>query len=438
MASRLFQPTSIEKAPEPALRGDPIAGERYWSREFMEQEWQQMWTRVWHIGGRESQLLTPNSFITHEIGRESILMVRQGDGTIKAFFNVCLHRGNRLVPAETGKAPRFVCAYHSWAWRTDGSLAAARQREDFPQGDPCARMRLREIPCDTWGGFVWFNMDAACASLREYLHPIAEQIDPYQPEKWVRVLHLTAEVPCNWKVIHDNFNESYHLPTLHRELNTFIEDSYLETQFDMYESGHNRMLMKAGLPARSSGDAAELRSPLTEILSAWDLDPATFNRSARDARLALQRQKRQLAKARGCWQYEYLTDDQLTDYFHYTLFPNTSLTMGADGFQVLRPQPHPTDPERCIFDHWFLVPQLEGASTAQTPVGPRPVSEAAHEVFKHGEQSLGFVADQDLSIAVGQQMGLRSRAFEDAYLSGQESRIRRYHEVLNDYIAGRR
>ena len=438
MASSPLRPTSLEKVPEPTLRGDPIPGERYWSREFMEQEWRHMWTRVWHIGGRESQLPTPDSFITHELGRESILMVRQADGRIKAFFNVCMHRGNRLVSAASGKMSRFVCSYHSWAWRGDGTLAGARQREDFPQGDPCTHLHLREIACDTWGGFVWFNMDPSCAPLREFLHPIPEQIDAYQPEKWVRVMHLTAEVACNWKVIHDNFNESYHLPTLHRELNTFIEDSYLETQFDMYPAGHNRMLMKAGLPARSSGNIEELRSPLPEMLLAWHLHPNEFRGNARGARAALQQQKRKLGKERGCWQFEHLNDEQLTDYFHYTLFPNTSLTMGVEGFQVLRPQPHPTDPERCIFDHWYLVPKIEGADTAETPVGLRPVAEAQHEVFKHGEQSLGFVADQDLSIAVGQQCGLRSQAFADPYLSGQETRIRRYHEVLNDYIAGRR
>ena len=90
------------------------------------------------------------------------------------------------------------------------------------------------------------------------------------------------------------------------------------------------------------------------------------------------------------------------------------------------------------FDHWFFVRAENGQTEAETPVGVRPVASAGHEVFKHGEKSIGFVADQDLSVAVAQQRGLNSRGYSDSYLAGQEARVRRYHEVINDYIAGRR
>ncbi|MET0988843.1 MAG: SRPBCC family protein [Steroidobacteraceae bacterium] len=108
--------------------------------------------------------------------------------------------------------------------------------------------------------------------MRELLHPIAEHVDPYQPEKWVHVLHFTAEVVCHWKVIHDNFNEPCHLTTLHRELNTFIEDSYLDTQFDLYESGHNRMLMKTGLLAHSSGNVNQASQPAAGFVFALECE----------------------------------------------------------------------------------------------------------------------------------------------------------------------
>lgn len=430
--------TPRDKAPEIPLRGDPIGGERYWSREFMQKEWDHMWTRVWHVGGLVSQIPEPGDFITHSIGRESILMVRTTSGAIKAFYNVCPHRGNRLVHAEEGSLERFVCSYHSWAFDSDGVLRDAQDPEDFAGGNPCGKVRLAELQCDIWGGFVWFNMDPKAPPLRQYLDPIATQLEAYQMEKCVRVMWLTAEVNCNWKVIHDNFNESYHLPTLHRELNTFIEDTYRETQFDMYPSGHNRMLMMGGLPAHSSHQTDIPQAPLTDMLKFWGLDPADFEGRAREARRALQQAKRKLGPARGFKHYKTLSDEQLTDYYHYTLFPNVSLTMSSDGWQVLRPEPHPTDPEKCIFDHWFFVPVVEGQEQVETPIGLLPVEPGEHQVFKHGERSLGFVADQDLSIAVGQQLGLASRSFRDAYLSNQEGRVRRYHEVLNDYLEGRR
>ena len=106
-----------------------------------------------------------------------------------------------------------------------------------------------------------------------------------------------------------------------------------------------------------------------------------------------------------------------------------------------RTEPHATDPGRCSFDYWYLVPRVEGQHEVPTIYGARPVEEAEHEALTfasggalpHGD----FVA-QDLGVAVAQQQGLHSMGYDDAYLSGQESRIRRFHEVLNDYLEGRR
>ena len=112
--------------------------------------------------------------------------------------------------------------------------------------------------------------------------------------------------------------------------------------------------------------------------------------------------------------------------------------MSCDFFQVLRPMPHPTDPEKCLFDHWVMMPPVAGRDEVDTPTGKRKFEPAPHETFMHGEASIGFVADQDLSVAVAQQKGLHSRGYTDAYLSGQEDRVRRLHDMINEYIEGRR
>lgn len=420
------------------LRGDPITGDRYYSREFAQKEWDGVFTRTWQIGGMTSQLAKPNSAITHEIGNESILMTSDEDGTIRAFYNVCPHRGNRLVAEEERcGTKRMVCAYHSWAFSMDGVVRHCRDAEDYPQGNPIGKMKLTEIRCETLGGLVWFNMDPDAPSLRESLGVIADHFDAYQTDKWVRVLWLTGKVDCNWKIIHDNFNEAYHILSLHRELGTFIDDDYRNTDYDVYRSGHARMRMKGCQPSGSSR-VGVVQEPLASIMRQWDLDPAAFEGRVREARAAVQQQKRKLAAERGQWQYEKLSDDQLTDYHHITVFPNISLTMSADGYQILRPQPHPTDPEQCLFDHWFMVPVIEGVAEVETPRGVRKVEPAPHEKFMHGEASLGFVADQDLSVAIAQQRGLHSRGYKDSYLTGQEDRVRYFHEVINDHIEGRR
>src|SRR5690606_39509142 len=86
----------------PRARGDRITGDRYWSRDFAEREWEHMWKRVWHLGGRTAQLEEPGDYIVHNFRHESVVMVKQKDGSIRAFFNVCMHRGNRLVSGEEG------------------------------------------------------------------------------------------------------------------------------------------------------------------------------------------------------------------------------------------------------------------------------------------------------------------------------------------------
>ena len=146
---------TIPDWPQQQLRGHPIEGRRYRCREFFEREWEGMWTRVWLLLGRESEIPNPGDWQREDVGPESILMVRQQDGGVKAFYNVCQHRGNRLVHEEKGSVRRFVCKYHSWAFLPDGELNFAPDADDFPQGDPCGRLRLESLSCETFAGFIW-------------------------------------------------------------------------------------------------------------------------------------------------------------------------------------------------------------------------------------------------------------------------------------------
>tara|TARA_B100001146_G_C16182551_1_gene435298 strand:- start:558 stop:1934 length:1377 start_codon:yes stop_codon:yes gene_type:complete len=451
-----IQPTPRDHQPDPIIRGDKISGERYYSKDFMEKEWDFMWTKVWQIAGWASEIPNPDDFFIYKIRREEILVVRQKDNSIKAFYNVCPHRGNILVHVENGSLDTFKCTYHGWTYDTQGILRDLLDPEDFDGGNPCGKIKLKEVQCRTALGFVWINLDDNPQEFEEALSPLLNHLRPYQPERFIRVLNLTCEVDCNWKIIHDNFNESYHLPTLHPELSVHIENNYKFSQFDMYENGHNRMLMPGHKPALDNESPNDVQFPLDEALKAWDLNPDDFKGKAQETRLAIQKQKRKLAKEKDFWHYEFLTDEQLTDYYFYNCFPNYDITMTPDGIQVQRPQPHPTDPEKCLFEHWWFVPKMErlsgsatfigsdtsettaGENMTETPLGPRPLRTAAHEWIVHPEGSMGYVTDQDIGMAIGQQKGVKSRGFDDAILTGQETRVRRYHEVLNDYIEGRR
>lgn len=446
--SQPFPRIEIDSWPEPPIRGHRIPGERYTSREFFEREWEHMWTRVWLLLGRESELPNPGDWQLEEVGPESILMVRQKDGSVKAFYNVCQHRGNPLVDAPKGSARRFVCKYHSWAFLPDGELSFAADKEDFPEGNPCGKLRLQELACETFAGFVWVNMDTGCMSLREYLGPIWDAWKELDLEGWKRTMARSAWLPCNWKVVMDNFNESYHVPTVHmgatpdtdrKKIRGHINTYYKETRFDLSREGHNRMIMQGGFGVGSTDKEGNIIEPLASRLRAWGIDPAEFKGRPEATRLALQQAKRRLGPERGYSHYAKVPDEQLTDAFHYTLFPNFAVSVWSDGFHFLRARPHRSDPEQCLFDNWWYTSPAALAD-GDLPVGANlnGAEEAELQMIDWTKESIGPAIEDDVRVFVTQQRGFRSRGYQGAYLSNQEKRISRYHELIDDYIEGRR
>ncbi|MDR2856998.1 MAG: aromatic ring-hydroxylating dioxygenase subunit alpha [Novosphingobium sp.] len=429
-------------AETPRARGDKITGDRYWSKDFAEREWEKMWKRIWHLGGRESQIEEAGDFIVHNFKHESIIMVRQKDGSIKAFFNVCLHRGNQLVTApEGGVVSHFTCPYHGWKWNMDGALDWVQDEEDFPQGSPCGKLRLKELRCETWAGFIFWSFDRDAPPLQEYLAPIPELLANRDLHNHTRVVWRTLRVKTNWKFASDNFNEAYHIPAVHPQFMPMIDDHYANTLFEMYPSGHNRMIEKLQ-PSSRAPDAANVKPLWAEVLREWDIDPELYEGRAQDARVALQQARRQLGPKRGFHYFEKMLDDELTDQIHHTCFPNLTMTGTPEGLHIFRTEPDAEDPNWSTFDYWYLVPPIEGASEVATLYGMRPYEEAGHETGSFDnyrtEIAQGDFLSQDLSLAETQQRGLHSMAFEDAYLAAQETRVRRFHEVLNDYLEGRR
>lgn len=422
------------------VRGDVITADRYTSAEWMEAEYEKLWPHIWHLGGVIADLEEEGDFIRHNFGRESVIMVKQADGSVRAFFNTCPHRGNRLILGEVGSTPRITCGYHGWQFDPDGTLVNVQDPDDFPGGNPCGKVHLEELRCETWGPFVFWNMDKDAKPLLEWLKPFPERLANYGLENWIRAFAVSADCEFNWKIIRDNFNESYHLPTIHPELSTFINDGLPTTVFEMYDNGHNSMWM-VGHQATTREDhhSGDVPAPLDDVARAWELDPADYKGRTGDLREAIVRQKRKLGPGRGYRNYDSMTDQQLVDYFHCTLFPNLTITMSPEQCQILRTEPHPSDPAKCVFQHWCLYPPVEGMTEIKgTPLGDIPLEHDAvvrHSTYGDGV-SLGFVADQDLSIGTSQQQGLNSRGFKGCMLTHQEKRIQRFHELLNDVIKG--
>ena len=429
------------KLPDPELGTAPITGDRYHSKEFMEQEWEKMWTKVWLIAGLESQLKKAGDFITCEIGPESILCTKDKSGKIRAFYNVCQHRGNILMHEEQGSEKFLTCKYHGWMFTADGELARVPAPEDYPQGNPCGKLRLTEIPCEVFAGFIWYSMDEKVKPLDEYLGPLKEQLARYKMDQMKRTHWMTVEGEFNWKIVQDNFNESYHLPFVHPQTRYILEQSYLDCQFDMYApEGHTRMIMPGSRPSRSlKGETDTVMEMLKEEMDFWDLNQDDFRDNPYDIREALINRKREFGEEKG-FDYSEFNDAQLVDHFHYTMFPNVSYSLKPDGCIWLRANPHPTNPEKCIFDIWYFTWFPEGTSDYYSRSMYEAINleeDVPHQVGKVGEVSTGPVIDQDVSIWNTQQKGLKSRGYKGDYLPAQENRVRFFHENVDRYLAAK-
>jgi phenylpropionate dioxygenase-like ring-hydroxylating dioxygenase large terminal subunit len=419
-----------------------LRGERYTSSAFAASEWENVFAKTWLVAGRTSEIPQPGDYFTHEVGRESFLVVRQNDGGVRAFYNVCQHRGNRLVHGSEGSQSSFTCTYHSWTWDIDGTLKTAQDEGDFSQGSPCGRLRLAEVRCETFKSFIFVNMDPGCVSLRRYLGPLWEQWQPYPIEKMVRTQALTVRLPCNWKALIDNFSEVYHFATVHAGFLDYLEDDYRDIDCKIFDEGHTLLRMKAGLPAERhlASGAPPIGAQLADELRQWGLEPDEFASRPRDIRVALQQAKRRSGPARGHTHYQAMNDAQLTDSHHYTIFPNFAAGMLADGVLFHRLRPHATDPERSYYDvHFYAVAESAFAniSTAAGGVGAAQ-EDAPIEELDYNERSLGALLDGDTATMASQQLGLRSRGYRGGELADQEFRLAFYHHMIDRYIGGYR
>jgi phenylpropionate dioxygenase-like ring-hydroxylating dioxygenase large terminal subunit len=199
----------------------PISYEDSISPAHYEAERDAIFRKTWLNVGRVEQIPRNGSYFTRELdaARTSVVVVRDGE-TIRAFHNLCRHRGNKLVwqdyPGEevNGVCRQFTCKYHGWRYALDGGLTFVQQEDEFFDLDK-ADYGLAPVRCEVWEGFVFVNLDEGAPPLREYLGELAAGIDGYPFHKMTQVHRYRAEVGSNWKLFIDAFAEFYHAPVLH-------------------------------------------------------------------------------------------------------------------------------------------------------------------------------------------------------------------------------
>ena len=204
----------------PDMGTDPLPVEPYISAEFFEKERKQIFAKAWLNVGRVDEIPEVGDYLVKrlEVLNSTIIIVRGKDNEIRAFHNICVHRGMQVTEAgcEKGNAQGFMCGYHAWVYDLEGQLSHVPGKEYFPDTD-FEGLQLPPVTLDTWQGFIFINdQDNPKKGLVEYLGGLGDDLRDYPFSDFNHIARYRAEVAVNWKTFIDAFHEAYHVAEVHK------------------------------------------------------------------------------------------------------------------------------------------------------------------------------------------------------------------------------
>src|SRR3954447_6641320 len=209
-------------APEPAPLGPALEPNLYLEPEIVRLEQEAIFERTWQLAGLAAALGEPGSYLTTEVVDQPVLVVRDDDGEIRAFRNVCRHRGSRLLSGSGSCGKAIRCLSHGWTYRTDGTLIGVPEGREI-EGLDKSRLGLHQVRAEEFCGLIFVNLDPGAAPLGERLGGLAERLAPYQLERLERFGRGGDVQPANWKVVVENYIEGYHIPIAHPSLMRLLD-----------------------------------------------------------------------------------------------------------------------------------------------------------------------------------------------------------------------
>ncbi len=204
--------------PVPDMGSGPIPVEPYISPEFFEQEREKIFKRAWLqvLRVEEIPLAGDYQLIDLPVLNTAVIVVRGQDNQVRAFHNICTHRGNSVTLQEKGNARTFVCGYHGWVFNLDGSLRARPGEEYFSDDTGKCDLGLLPLACDVWNGFVFINYQPEPAvGLPDFLGEIGRDMEGFPFGELSHIARYRARVKVNWKAFTDAFREGYHVAMVH-------------------------------------------------------------------------------------------------------------------------------------------------------------------------------------------------------------------------------
>jgi choline monooxygenase len=347
---------AVPAALSPHLYRDP---------EVLEVEQRRIFARTWQLAGHISQLPDTGSYITAQAGIEPVLVLRDDEGELRAFRNVCRHRGSRLLSGsgDCGKAIR--CRYHGWTYRFDGDLIGVPEGRAIPGLDK-SRLGLFPARVEVMAGLVFVNLDIHATPLAEQVAGLPERLAPWGLESLELKEEEPTTQPANWKIVVDNYLEGYHVPIAHPGLMRLLDYKRYDVEL------HDHWLWYDA-PMRDKPSGNRLERIYQRMVEPMPHLPEADRR---------------------VWHYIFI-------------YPNTAIDLYPDQVGI-----------------WHIAPdgthQSADLSLTLLPKGAGLRTRAVQYVNRKIQQ---LVSDEDVDLVANQQAGLETRGFEPGPLSRREAAL---------------
>ena len=350
----------------------------YTSESVFEREMERVFSKKWLFAGHQSQISERGDFFLFSIGKESLIITRDRAGEVRAFFNICRHRGARVCNESVGTFVGGIqCPYHAWTYSLDGKLIGAPHMDEV-EGFDKRDYPLRPVSTALWEGLVFVNLSPEPEPFENDFAPLLGKFSRWHLPELQQVHQTVYEVDANWKLLFQNYSECYHCPSVHPVLNklTPYRNSANDLDEGPFLGGPMQMSMKGG-SMTMSGQRCAL--PLGQV-SGEDLDLV----------------------------------------YYYTIFPSLFLSFHPDYVLIHRAQPIAANQTRIICE-WYFHPDAIA--------DPGFDASGAIEFWDMTNR-------QDWHLCTISQQGISSRGYVPGPYSEMESQLaafdREYLRVLGD------
>jgi Rieske 2Fe-2S family protein len=329
------------------------------SPEIFAEEQKKIFANEWLLVGHQSQIANAGDYIVQRVNGESLIVIRDKRGEINGFFNVCRHRGSRLIENDGGNCAAIQCPYHAWTYGLDGRLIGAPHMDEG-LGFEKANYPLRQVKLGRWEGFIFVNLNNKPPPLEKWFAPLKRKFSHWNMSILRPAKRIEYDVNANWKLMFENYSECYHCPGVHPQLQKV--SPYDSAENDLHKGPFLGGFMKinAGKSLTMSGNAC-----------------AAF-----------------VGKI-----------ENLQQVFYYSIFPNMLLSLHPEYVMVHQLWPQSPDRTLIICD-WLFHPNA-----------------FKRKDFNPGDaiEFWDLTNKQDWHVCELSQQGISSRAYEPGPLSSRES-----------------